>query len=138
MSVPAALKQQVEAWVADDPDTETQTELRAVLAAAQTGDAAALADLEDRFSGRLEFGTAGLRGEIAAGPNRMNRSGVIAAAAGLAAPLPNTAGTGTAVIGFDARHKSDVYARDTAEVMRGAGFDAVLLPRPLPTPLLAF
>jgi phosphomannomutase len=138
MSLPAALTHQVESWIADDPDAETQEELRTVFAAARRGDAAALADLEDRFSGRLEFGTAGLRGEVAAGPNRMNRSVVTAAAAGLAAYLTETAGSGTVVIGFDARHKSDVFARDTAEVMRGAGFDAVLLPRPLPTPLLAF
>ena len=138
MSVSPALRSQVETWVADDPDDETRAELQRVLAAAEAGDAEALADIEDRFSGRLEFGTAGLRGEVAAGPNRMNRSVVTSAAAGLAAYLKATVGTGTVVIGYDARRKSDVFARDTAEVMRGAGHDAVLLPRPLPTPLLAF
>jgi phosphomannomutase len=138
MPVPTDLQARVDAWIADDPDDDTRAELQRVLGDAGAGDAEAMADLEDRFSGRLEFGTAGLRGEVAAGPNRMNRSVVIAAAAGLAAYLRETAGTGTVVIGYDARRKSDVYARDTAEVMRGAGLDAVLLPRPLPTPLLAF
>jgi phosphomannomutase len=138
MPLPGELTQRVEAWIAHDPDDETRAELRSVLDSATSGDAEALADLEDRFSGRLEFGTAGLRGEVAAGPNRMNRSVVTSAAAGLAAYLQATVGTGTVVIGYDARRKSDVFAQDTAEVMRGAGFGAVLLPRPLPTPLLAF
>ena len=67
----------METWVADDPDEDTRAELQRVLAAAEAGDAEALAELEDRFGGRLEFGTAGLRGEVAAGPNRMNRAVVI-------------------------------------------------------------
>ncbi len=138
MSVPAELGQRIEAWIADDPDEETRAELRRLLEVAESGDQTVLADLEDRFAGRLEFGTAGLRGEVAAGPNRMNRAVVTATAAGLAAYLTKTVGSGTVAIGFDARHKSDAFARDTAEVMCGAGFDAVLLPRPLPTPLLAF
>ncbi|WTW97134.1 phospho-sugar mutase [Streptomycetaceae bacterium NBC_01309] len=126
------------AWLAEDPDPDTRAELRALL------DADDRAALEDRFAGLLQFGTAGLRGELGAGPNRMNRAVVIRAAAGLAAYLNAAsagnpgADSGTVVIGFDARHKSDVFARDTAAVMEAAGLHALLLPRPLPTPVLAY
>ncbi|GAB7006062.1 phospho-sugar mutase [Nocardioides sp. AN3] len=125
-------------WLADDPDAQTRAELAALVEAAEAGDAASVADLEDRFSGPLEFGTAGLRGALGAGPNRMNRVVVTRAAAGLAAYLREAGATGPVVIGYDARHNSDVFARDTAEVMTGAGFGALVLPRPLPTPVLAF
>lgn len=133
----ANLRERAQSWMDDDPDDETRAELGQLVELAQT-DADALTELADRFDGRLEFGTAGLRGEIAAGPNRMNRAVVIRAAAGLAAYLRATVGEGCVVVGYDARTKSDAFARDTCEVMRGAGLDAVLLPRPLPTPLLAF
>ncbi|MBF4574485.1 phospho-sugar mutase [Herbiconiux sp. VKM Ac-1786] len=104
-------------------------------------DTDAVADLRSRFGSRLAFGTAGLRGEIAAGPNRMNRVLVGQAAAGLAAFLLERAHPGTTpsvVIGYDGRTKSQVFAQDTAEIMAGAGVRAVLLPRLLPTPLVAF
>ncbi|QEO13587.1 phospho-sugar mutase [Agromyces intestinalis] len=134
-----------DAWLAQDPDPETRTELQALLDAARSDDesasAPAAADLADRFAGRLAFGTAGLRGEIAAGPNRMNRVLVAQAAAGLAAYLLERAAPGTTpsvVIGYDGRKNSDVFARDSAELMAGAGVRAVLLPRLLPTPVLAF
>jgi phosphomannomutase len=120
------------AWLDEDPDPQTRAELSTLIDA---GDTAAL---EERFSGTLEFGTAGLRGPLGAGPTRMNRVVVTRAAAGLAAYLRESGATGPVVIGFDARHNSDVFARDTAEVMTGAGFEALVLPRPLPTPLLAF
>lgn len=99
------------------------------------------AELADRFDGTLAFGTAGLRGALGAGSNRMNRVVVSRAAAGLATYLAEQGALehgGSVVIGYDARHNSDVFARDTAEVMTGAGFTAHLLPRPLPTPILAF
>jgi phosphomannomutase len=134
------LLERARAWADEDPDPRTRTELGALVEAAGSGDEAALADLADRFAGTLEFGTAGLRGALGAGPNRMNRVVVIRAAAGLAAYLrDHGAGDGDpVVIGYDARHNSDVFARDTAEVMTGAGLSALVLPRPLPTPLLAF
>jgi hypothetical protein len=103
-----------------------------------SGDEAASAELLDAFDGRLEFGTAGLRGALGPGPNRMNRAVVSRAAAGLAAYV-NGLGIDapTVVVGYDARHKSDAFARDTAEVMEGAGIHAYVLPHPLPTPVLA-
>ncbi|ROR89886.1 phospho-sugar mutase [Nocardioides aurantiacus] len=131
--IPEDLRQRVLAWISEDPDPGTRTELEALL------EAGAAEELADRFAGVLEFGTAGLRGALGAGPRRMNRVVVLRAAAGLAAHLREK-GAGEAdsvVIGYDARHLSDVFARDTAEVVAGAGMRALLLPRPLPTPLLA-
>ncbi|WP_318201732.1 phospho-sugar mutase [Streptomyces sp. SCL15-4] len=122
-----------EAWLAEDPDQDTRDELAKLIDAGDT------AELTARFSGTLQFGTAGLRGELGAGPLRMNRSVVIRAAAGLAAYLKKQGrGDGLVVVGYDARHKSADFARDTAAVMTGAGLRAAVLPRPLPTPVLAF
>ncbi|MFJ8801392.1 MULTISPECIES: phospho-sugar mutase [unclassified Streptomyces] len=121
------------AWLAEDPDAETREEL------AKLVDAEDVTELAARFAGTLQFGTAGLRGELGAGPMRMNRSVVIRAAAGLAAYLKAKGETGgLVVIGYDARHKSADFARDTAAVMTGAGLRAAVLPRPLPTPVLAY
>ncbi|MFC9500954.1 phospho-sugar mutase [Streptomyces sp. NPDC056982] len=122
-----------EAWLAEDPDPETREELAKLIESADTK------ALAERFAGTLQFGTAGLRGELGAGPMRMNRSVVIRAAAGLAAYLKSKgAAGGLVVVGYDARHKSADFARDTAAVMTGAGLRAAVLPRPLPTPVLAF
>ena len=125
-------------WATDDPDPVTRAELTEVLTAAEGGDPAAVADLADRFAGPLQFGTAGLRGALGAGPNRMNRAVVIRAAAGLVAHLRESTDSPFVVIGRDARHNSDAFARDTAAVVTAAGGRAVLLPDPLPTPVLAF
>jgi len=135
---PQDLIDQAISWRDDDPDEVTRAELDRVLAAATSGDGAAGADLADRFSGMLEFGTAGLRGAMGAGPHRMNRAIVIRAAAGLTAYLRESSPEPLVVIGFDARHQSDIFARDTAAVVVAAGGRAMLLPRPLPTPVLAF
>ncbi|WP_328537047.1 phospho-sugar mutase [Streptomyces sp. NBC_00344] len=127
------LIQRAMAWQAEDPDPETRDELAGLIAAED------MDELTARFSGTLQFGTAGLRGELGAGPMRMNRSVVIRAAAGLAAYLKaeGQAG-GLVVVGYDARYKSADFARDTAAVMTGAGLRAAVLPCPLPTPVLAF
>ncbi|MGW2846336.1 phospho-sugar mutase [Streptomyces sp. NPDC001274] len=120
-------------WLAEDPDPETREEL------ARLVEAEDLDELAARFAGTLQFGTAGLRGELGAGPMRMNRSVVIRAAAGLAAYLKARGqGDGLVVVGYDARYKSADFARDTAAVMTGAGLRAAVLPRPLPTPVLAY
>jgi phosphomannomutase len=125
-------------WLAQDPDDETRAELDALIRDAEGGSRAAVAELEDRFAARLEFGTAGLRGAIGAGPNRMNRVLVVQAAAGLAAFLGAREDSPSIVIGYDGRKNSRVFAIDTAEIMAGAGVTATLLPRLLPTPVLAF
>jgi phosphomannomutase len=178
--IPDGLRSQVEAWIREDPDAGDQAELRALLAAGdQEGEPGriAVAELTDRFADRLQFGTAGLRGQVGAGPNRMNRAVVRAATAALAgwlseygpgavpagrasaagagigvlrpgrqkrrdgAPsLPSRGSTITmaVVIGCDARHRSAAFADEAAAVLTGAGIGVHLLPRPNPTPLLAF
>jgi len=138
----ASLVARAEAWMAADVDDADVTELRHLLA--RTDDPSvggyAIDELADRFSGPLQFGTAGLRGAMAAGPNRMNRAVVIAAAAGLGAfltsELPNNAPR--VVVGFDARRRSADFARDTAAVLVAAGAEVLLMPAPGPTPVLAF
>ena len=133
-----ALRDRVLSWIADDPDAGDQAELRGLLA---DGSEAAWAELADRFGGRLEFGTAGLRGAVAAGPNRMNRAVVRATTAALAqwlpAHQPGAAAAGVA-IGCDARHRSAAFAAEAASVLAGAGIAVHLLPPQQPTPLLAF
>jgi phosphomannomutase len=126
------------AWMAQDPDPVTRAELDALVARADTGAPEAVAELVHRFAGRLDFGTAGLRGELGAGPTRMNRVLVSQAAAGFAAYLRARDPQPSVVIGYDGRHNSAVFARDTAELMQAAGVRATLLPRLLPTPVLAF
>lgn len=141
-AVDPALRDQAQSWLAQDPDAETREELRSLLTAAEDGDAAASADLADRFESRLAFGTAGLRGELGAGSNRMNRVLVCQAASGLARYLVANADPDgevpTVIVGYDGRRNSDVFARDSAEIFAGAGLRAILLPRLLPTPVLAF
>jgi phosphomannomutase len=138
--IPDGLRSQVEAWIREDPDAGDQAELRALLAAGdQEGEPGrtAVAELTDRFAGRLQFGTAGLRGQVGAGPNRMNRAVVRAATAALAGWL-HEHGPGAVVFGCDARHRSAAFADEAAAVLAGAGIGVHLLPRPNPTPLLAF
>ena len=126
------------AWRDQDPDGTTRAELDRLIADATAGEAAAIASLHDRFDTRLEFGTAGLRGAIGAGSNRMNRVLVGQAAAGFAAWLLSRGTAPSVVIGYDGRTNSHVFATDTAEIMAAAGVRAILLPRLLPTPVLAF
>ena len=127
----AALIEEVKAWIADDPDPVTAAHLQALLDA---GDEAALKPL---FSGFLQFGTAGLRGPIGAGPSCMNRAVVGRAAAGIASYMAQR-GMKSVVIGRDARYGSEDYTQESAEILSGAGMDVYILPRPLPTPVLAF
>ena len=125
------LRRQVEAWIAEDPDPHTRQTLVELL------DQGNEAELRSCFSGFLEFGTAGLRGALGPGPSRMNRAVVSKTAAGLASYMKKN-GLTSIVIGRDARYGSEDFTRDTAEIMSGAGFTVYVLPRPLPTPVLAY
>lgn len=127
------LHEQAQRWLDDDPDPASRAELQAVLDRLP----ASAPELADRFAGPLTFGTAGLRGPLRAGPNGMNLAVVTQAAAGLVAWLTAQGGTGPLVIGYDARTGSRAFAERTAQVATGAGHPALLLPRPLPTPVLA-
>lgn len=129
--ISAELRREVEAWIADDPDLATAELLQSYL---DKDDSAALTPL---FSGFLQFGTAGLRGPIGAGPSCMNRAVVGRTAAGIARYMSKR-GMKKVVIGRDARYGSEDYIFESAEILSGAGMDVYLLPRPLPTPVLAF
>jgi phosphomannomutase len=134
MPADANLLAAAEAWLQQDPDETTRTELQALI------EAGAEDELRARFGKRLQFGTAGLRGRLGAGPNRMNRVSVAQAALGIANwvkqnpefPKPSV------VIGFDGRINSDVFARDSAAIFAGAGLEVLLFEDMVPTPVLAF
>ena len=127
----SSLRAELEAWIADDPDAKTAAELTALL---EAGDEETL---KKYFNGFLQFGTAGLRGPIGPGPSCMNRAVVGRAAAGIATYMKKR-GMTKVVVGRDARYGSEDYTFETAEIMSGAGMDVYILPRPLPTPVLAF
>lgn len=123
------------AWIAADPDPDTAAELSRLL----IDDPAGRTELADRMSGPPRFGTAGLRGPVRAGPNGMNTAVVITTTAAVARWLVEHGhGGGVVVLGRDARHGSDRFSEAAAGVLVAAGFDVRVLPRPLPTPVLAF
>lgn len=137
------LLEQARAWATIDPDAETKAQLEGIIAQVEAGDEAATADLADRFSGTLQFGTAGLRAELGAGPMRMNRVVVQRAAQGLADYATARASAEgwekiSSVVGFDARKNSDVFALDTAAIFTAAGIEVHLMPSALPTPVTAW
>lgn len=135
MALPGELVARAEAWIAEDPDPETRAELAGLL---EQRDEAAL---RDRFEHPLEFGTAGLRGPLGAGPGRMNRAVVRKTAAGLARYLLERDGEAAGadvVVGHDARYRSADFAEDTARVLAAAGLRARRFERALPTPVTAF
>jgi phosphomannomutase len=131
-------------WADMDPDPATSSALNELISLAEAGTPAARQQLQDSFSGPLQFGTAGLRAALGPGPNRMNRVVVRRAAAGFARFLADAVGKtspGTrprAVVGFDARYNSDIFARESAAIFTAAGFETFLMPAALPTPLLAY
>jgi len=122
---------EVRAWIEDDPDPQTAAHLSALL------DADDELTLRKYFAGFLEFGTAGLRGPIGPGPSCMNQAVVGRTAAGLVKFMQERSLT-SVVIGRDARHGSEIFEKISAEIFSGAGFKVSVLPRPLPTPVLAF
>ena len=126
-----ALITEVQAWIAEDPDPTTAAQLQKWL------DEHNESELRKSFAGFLQFGTAGLRGPIRPGPSGMNRAVVARTAAGIAAYMKER-NLSSVVIGRDARYGSEDYTIETAEIMSGAGMKVFILPRPLPTPVLAF
>jgi phosphomannomutase len=134
------LHARAEQWILDDPDPGTRQELRALLDVPRRSPAQQ-ADLEDRFAGPLDFGTAGLRGVLGAGPNRMNRAVVARATWALARVLIDTvpgAVTRGVVVGCDARRMSPELAEDAAAIVAAAGLRVVLFSWPVPTPVVGF
>ena len=131
MSIEKALRTEVETWIADDPDPVTAAQLQVML------DSDDAQSLQKHFNGFLQFGTAGLRGPVAPGPSSMNRAVVGRTAAGIAAYMKER-GMRKVVIGRDARYGSEDFTQESAEIFSGAGMDVYILPRPLPTPVLAF
>ena len=126
-----SLVAEVQAWIADDPDPITASQLQQWL------DTDNEVELRTSFNGFLQFGTAGLRGPNRPGPSGMNRAVVGRTAAGIVAYMKERNLT-SVVIGRDARYGSEDYTFETAEIMSGAGMKVFVLPRPLPTPVLAF
>jgi len=129
--IDAALVAEVESWIALDPDPFTAATLRTWLADKNES------ELRKSFNGFLQFGTAGLRGPVGPGPSRMNRAVVGRTAAGLAAYMKKR-GLTSVIIGRDARHGSEEFSQESAEILSGAGLSVFILPRPLPTPVLAY
>lgn len=139
MSLPSELRDRAFRWMADDPDPATRTELQQVAARAMGADQSAVDELADRMNGTLAFGTAGLRGQVRAGSNGMNRAVVVRATYGVAEWLKHKGHAGgTVIVGRDARHGSVEFAAAVAEVLVAAGFVVRTMPGPLPTPVTAF
>lgn len=129
--IPEKLIAEVKSWIAEDPDPKTRSQLQEWLDRGKSDEIAGC------FQGFLEFGTAGLRGALGPGPSRMNRAVVSKTAYGLGSFMKKR-GLGSIVIGRDARYGSEDFTTDTAEIMSGFGFTVYVLPRPLPTPVLAY
>ena len=127
----SSLLAEVRAWIQDDPDPKTAAQLNALLEVADEK------TLRQYFAGFLEFGTAGLRGPLGPGPSCMNQAVVGKTAAGIVKYMKERSLT-SVVIGRDARHGSEIFEHISAEIFSGAGFSVSVLPRPLPTPVLAF
>ena len=132
MSQLETLIQQARSWIEQDPDAETIAELEKLIAQSDE------VGLADRFGQRIGFGTAGLRGLLGAGPNRMNRVLVAQAAAGISKYLRENFDAPSVVIGYDARKNSDVFAKDSAQIFAGFGIRAYLFPELAATPLVAY
>lgn len=122
-------------WIASDPDPATRTELESVI---DSGD---IDGLSSRLDTALQFGTAGIRGEVGAGPGRMNRAVVIRTTYGVARYLhehEEGSQPGRVVVGFDARPDSHEFAEDAAGVLAAAGISVLYFPKVTPTPLVAY
>lgn len=122
-------------WLARDPDPRTREELQHLI------DEGMHDELKDRFTQRLEFGTAGLRGKVGCGPNRMNRLVIQETATGLGHYLIEHVANATmrgVVVGYDGRLDSKQFAIDTASVLTALGIKVYLTSNVAATPILAF
>ncbi|MFA0483857.1 phospho-sugar mutase [Vibrio sp. 10N.222.55.B11] len=122
-------------WLARDPDPRTREELQHLI------DEGMHDELEDRFTQRLEFGTAGLRGKVGCGPNRMNRLVIQETATGLGHYLIEHVANATirgVVVGYDGRLDSKQFAIDTASVLTALGIKVYLTSNVAATPIVAF
>ncbi|SBO08711.1 Phosphoglucomutase [Vibrio mediterranei] len=129
------MTEQISQWLARDPDPITKHELQ------QLVDSNDERELKDRFSSRLAFGTAGLRGKVGAGPNRMNRLVIQETATGLGHYLleqVSEASSRGVVIGYDGRPDSKQFAHDTASVLTALGIKVYLTYKVAATPIVAF
>lgn len=124
------LIERARAWIATDPHAETRSELERVIESGDVG------ELESRMNTELTFGTAGIRGQVGAGPGRMNRAVIIRTTHGLASYLG--ASDRPVIVGFDARPSSRQFAEDTAGVLAAGGIQVRYFPEVTPTPLVAF
>ncbi|PMO04020.1 phosphoglucomutase [Vibrio splendidus] len=122
-------------WLARDPDPRTREELQHLI------DEEMHDELEDRFIQRLEFGTAGLRGKVGCGPNRMNRLVIQETATGLGHYLIDHVANASirgVVVGYDGRLDSKQFAIDTASVLTALGIKVYLTSDVAATPIVAF
>lgn len=122
-------------WLARDPDPRTREELQHLI------DEGMHDELEDRFTQRLEFGTAGLRGKVGCGPNRMNRLVIQETATGLGHYLIEHVANASirgVVVGYDGRLDSRQFAIDTASVLTALGIKVYLTSDVAATPIVAF
>lgn len=129
------MMQKITEWLTRDPDPKTREELQCIV------DSNNVSELEDRFSSRLQFGTAGLRGMVGAGPNRMNRLVIQETATGLGHYLIEhiiDASKRGVVIGYDGRTDSQQFARDTASVLTALGIKVFLTKKVAATPIVAY
>jgi len=143
MTLASSMNARVKAWAEQDPEEKYAEAALLLLEAIEDGDKHALEKAQVLFGSRLAFGTAGIRGPMRLGPNGINRVVVSQTTAGLARylsekPLGIRDNPLHVVVGFDGRHHSENFARDTVEIFSGHGIRASIMPRPLPTPVLAY
>jgi phosphomannomutase len=143
MTAVSSFVPEIAAWANQDPELDYRKNAFRLLERVGAGDLEGQMAARELFGSRLTFGTAGIRGPMRGGPNGINRLVVSQTTAGIARYLRETAcpeqgETLHVVIGFDGRHHSETFARDTAEVFSGHGMRATLFTRVLPTPVLAF
>ena len=139
----AEIRRLVAAWIEIEIEDKYLKELDDLTLRLAAEDSDAIEQATEMFGARVSFGTAGLRGPMRAGPNGLNRTVIAQTTAGLAqflAEREKEVGRqkSVVVVGFDGRHNSETFARDTSEILAGSGFHVMLMSDLVPTPVLAF